>query len=165
TSRHPDIVTVSTNGHCLAVADGQTEILVEHLGRKERVLVTVSQTALGGPPSFRQDVEPLLTRAGCNMGACHGKLAGQNGFKLSLRGYAPELDYGWITSDVSARRTNPAFPEESLLLLKALGQVPHEGGQRFATGSAYHRLLAAWIAARVPGPATNEAEALRLEML
>src|SRR5215216_728669 len=73
--------------------------------------------------SFRQDVEPILTKAGCNAGQCHGKLAGQNGFKLSLRGYAPELDYQWLTSDVSGRRINFAAPSESLMVLKPLGKV------------------------------------------
>src|SRR5207302_11037317 len=77
----------------------------------------------------------------------------------------PELDYGWITSDVFARRIDPAFPDESLLVLKALAKVPHEGGQRFAEGSRYHRLLLEWISARAPGPANHEKEAVRLEIL
>src|SRR5262249_12483286 len=117
------------------------------------------------PPSFRQDVLPVLTRAGCNMGACHGKLAGQHGFKLSLRAYAPELDIVALTTDVSGRRVNPAFPDESLLLLKALARVPHEGRQRFEPESSYHRILRDWIAARCPGPDTDETDAVRLEIL
>jgi hypothetical protein len=116
--------------------------------------------------SFRQDVEPILTKAGCNAGQCHGKLAGQNGFKLSLRGYAPELDYQWLTSDVSGRRINFAAPAESLVVLKPLGNVPHEGGKRFAEGSREHEMLVRWIAERAPGPMPldKERDADRLEI-
>jgi hypothetical protein len=116
-------------------------------------------------PSFCQDVLPILTRYGCNAGACHGKLAGQNGFKLSLRAYAPELDHPSLTRDLSARRIDYARPEDSLLLRKATGQVPHEGGKRFDADSEAYRTLAAWIAARTPGPVPNEADAARLEIL
>src|SRR5439155_8190248 len=114
-----------------ALADGQAEILVQYGSKAERVYVTATNTAHSRKPSFRQDLLPVLTKSGCNAGNCHGKLAGQNGFKLSLRGFAPEWDYGWLTTDLRSRRIDPAVPEESLLVLKALGQVPHEGGQRF----------------------------------
>lgn len=164
-SGNPQIVSVASNGVCHAKGDGAAEIIVEFGGKSRRVPVTVSGSAVRRAPSFRQDIEPVLTRAGCNMGACHGKLAGQNGFKLSLRGYAPELDYAWLITDVTGRRINPAFPDESLLLLKALGKVPHEGRQRFGEGSRYHRTLRDWIAARCPGPDTNETDAVRLELL
>src|SRR6266566_4646548 len=66
-------------------------------------------------PSFVNDVLPLLTRLGCNQGACHGKSAGQNGFRLSLRGYAPEWDHAWLTREFASRRVNPTAPEQSLL--------------------------------------------------
>src|SRR5829696_8414470 len=119
------------------------------------------------PPSFRQDIVPLLTKAGCNAGGCHGKMAGQNGFKLSLRGYAPEMDFESLTSDVSARRIDFSAPEQSLLVSKPLGLVPHEGGRKIAEGSRGHQLLVDWIAARAPGPApeTSEADAAKLEVL
>src|SRR5262245_54448659 len=80
-------------------------------------------------PSFLNDVMPIFTRLGCNQGACHGKGAGQNGFRLSLRGYAPELDYLWITREYTGRRINRAVPEDSLLLLKPAAVAPHEGGK------------------------------------
>jgi hypothetical protein len=166
-SSNERVLTVSSNGVVQPVGDGQAEVVVALDGLTNRVSVTVRDTAAKFVPSFRQDIEPILTRAGCNMGACHGKLAGQNGFKLSLRGYAPELDYGWLTDDVSARRINPAFPEESLLVTKPLGTVPHEGKVRFTEGSRYHRTLVDWIAARAPGPrpADQESDAVKLEIL
>src|SRR5215216_6061523 len=73
-------------------------------------------------PSFRQDIIPLLTRYGCNAGNCHGKLSGQNGFRLSLRGYAPEWDYDWLTKELNGRRLNYAEPDRSLIVLKSTGQ-------------------------------------------
>ena len=116
-------------------------------------------------PSFRQDVLPILTRYGCNAGSCHGKLAGQNGFKLSLRAYAPELDYPSLTRDLSGRRIDYARPEQSLLIRKSTGQVPHEGHKRFEVGSRAYRTLVDWIAARTPGPDAKESDAAKLEIL
>src|SRR5215475_12675677 len=92
-------------------------------------------------PSFLNDVEPLLTRLGCNAGACHGKGSGQNGFRLSLRGYAPEWDHAWLTREFDGRRINRADPEASLILRKALGVAPHEGGKLITKGSRGYRLL------------------------
>jgi hypothetical protein len=164
-SRQPGIVSVTTNGVCRPVADGTAEVLVSFGGKTERVMVMVTNSSRQPTPSFRQDILPVLTKTGCNAGACHGKLAGQNSFKLSLRGYAPEWDIDWLTREVLGRRVDVAFPEESLIVQKALARVPHEGGRRFEEGSRYHRALIDWIGARVPGPATNEAEVARLEVL
>src|SRR5437763_15562253 len=95
------------------------------------LLITRSSSAAAAerPPSFLNDVVPLFTRLGCNQGACHGKGAGQNGFKLSLRGYAPDWDYAGLTHEFNGRRVNLARPEDSLLLLKPTGQAPHEVGR------------------------------------
>lgn len=76
-------------------------------------------------PSFLNEVVPVLTRSGCNQGSCHGKGNGQNGFRLSLRGYAPDQDHRWLTRELDGRRIDPARPEASLLIQKATGQVPH----------------------------------------
>src|SRR5437764_7229688 len=85
--------------------------------------------------SFRNEVMAVLSRGGCNQGACHGNQNGKNGFKLSLRGEAPDFDFAILTRDHLGRRTDRLSPEASLLLLKATATVPHEGGQRFAVGS------------------------------
>ncbi|MBX9579067.1 MAG: DUF1553 domain-containing protein [Gemmataceae bacterium] len=116
------------------------------------------------PPSYLNEVIPVLTKAGCNQGACHGKGAGQNGFRLSLRGYAPEQDYLSLTREFGGRRIDRTKPEESLLLRKATAQTPHEGGRLFAVGSPEHRLLLDWVAAGYPGPDKAEPKLTRLEL-
>ena len=115
-------------------------------------------------PSFETEVMPLLTKAGCNQGACHGKGAGQNGFRLSLRGFAPELDHRWITREFDGRRLDPAKPEESLLLRKATGQTPHEGGRLFAPGGREYELLLAWLRAGAPGPTKDGPKVRKLDV-
>jgi hypothetical protein len=115
------------------------------------------------PPSFVNGVLPVLTRLGCNQGACHGKNAGQNGFRLSLRGYAPEWDHRWITREFGGRRVDTAAPEDSLLLRKPLGLVPHEGGKLLRAGSREYQVLLGWIRAGAPGPVAGEPEIKRVE--
>src|SRR5579885_3116176 len=100
--------------------------------------------------SFRNDVMAVLSRAGCNQGACHGNQNGKNGFKLSLRGQSPAADYRALLSDQFGRRVNRLEPEQSLLLLKAVAAIPHAGGARFRVGSLEYRTLVSWIAAGLP---------------
>ena len=102
--------------------------------------------------SFRNHVIPVLTKAGCNSGACHGAAAGKNGFALTLRGYDPAADYDTITRHAAGRRVNKLEPAKSLFLLKPTETVPHVGGKRFAVGSAEYDVLAGWIASGLPGP-------------
>jgi hypothetical protein len=129
------------------------------------VVLAASAARADGPPSFVNDVVPVFTRYGCNQGACHGKGAGQNGFRLSLRGYAPELDYQSLTREFSGRRVAPAAPEESLLLRKPSGQAPHEGGKLFNVGSRHYQVLRRWVEAGAPGPAKDDAVLTRIEVL
>lgn len=102
------------------------------------------------PPTFERDVEPILARAGCNAGACHGKARGQNGFALSLLGFDPAFDYAAITAEARGRRVFPANPEFSLLLRKSSGEVPHGGGKRLPKGSPWYDLVRRWVAAGCP---------------
>src|SRR5258705_13153395 len=93
------------------------------------VLVPSAVRASEPPVSFRTDVIAALSRAGCNSGACHGSPQGKNGFRLSLRGQDPDLDFASLTKDQGGRRVNRVAPEDSLVLLKAGGRVPHGGGK------------------------------------
>src|SRR4026207_422696 len=95
------------------------------------VLVLVQPARADVLPSFRNDVMAVLSKAGCNQGTCHGNANGKNGFKLSLRGEDPAQDSTALTHDAFGRRVNRMDPSTSLILLKATGQVPHEGGRRF----------------------------------
>jgi hypothetical protein len=102
------------------------------------------------PVTFERDVQPILTRAGCNAGACHGKARGQNGFALSLLGFDPTFDHNAITKEARGRRLFPADPANSLLLLKASGTVSHGGGNKLAAGSPGYELVKKWIASGTP---------------
>ena len=95
---------------------------------------------------FIQDVNPVLSKLGCNAGTCHGAKDGKNGFKLSLRGYDPVYDVRAFTDDLASRRVVLSSPDDSLMLLKATGAVPHEGNQRTTTDSEYYTILRQWIA-------------------
>jgi hypothetical protein len=118
--------------------------------------VSQGSTTFASPPSYQQDVLPILTRFGCNQGACHGKLAGQNGFRLSLRGYAPDWDYDSITHEFFGRRIDRAAPANSLLVTKPAGMSPHGGGKLFEPNSPASKVLTDWIAAGTPGIIPDE---------
>jgi len=102
------------------------------------------------PPSFRLDIMPVLFRAGCNSGPCHGSARGKDGYMLSLFGYDPAGDYRRTVEEIPNRRINIAVPSESLLLLKATASVPHTGGKLFDTESELYRVLLRWIEAGAP---------------
>ena len=106
--------------------------------------------------SFELDVMPILSKAGCNGGGCHGALAGKGGFRLSLFGYDPASDHLSITRDARGRRVDLADPGTSLILTKPTMAVAHKGGRRLEVDGHDYRLLAAWIAAGCPGPAAGE---------
>ena len=117
-----------------------------------------------GGVSFRNHVQPILARMGCSSGACHGAAAGQNGFRLSLRGYDDEGDYLSLTRHALGRRIVPADPARSLLLLKPTGAVPHKGGTKFDTNSVEYRFLAEWIASGATGPKKDDPRIQKLEV-
>jgi hypothetical protein len=101
-------------------------------------------------PDFRRDVAPILSRSGCNAGACHGNQNGKGGFKLSLRGDDPDFDFVALTRDHLGRRIDPLHPEQSLILQKPTGVMSHEGGRRFDADSLEYKTLRDWIAAGTP---------------
>ena len=107
-------------------------------------------------PSFRNTIQPILTRYGCAMGACHGAAAGQGGFRLSLRGFDDEGDWISVTRSASGRRLTMEDPARSLFLLKATKLVPHKGDKRFEVNSPEYDAIADWIAAGAPGPKASD---------
>ncbi len=133
------------------------------------VLQAALPVSLAGPAaaadvSFRNDVMPALSKAGCNLGTCHGNARGKGGFQLSLRGQDPAGDYRTLTHEWLARRANMAEPERSLLLLKPTMQLAHEGGQRFAIGSHEYNTLRDWIGAGMPADAATTPRVVGLDV-
>ena len=114
-------------------------------GLETKLPVTV-EDATAHPLRFVRDVEPVISKAGCNAGTCHGSAKGKNGFKLSLRGYDPEFDYQALINDLSGRRFNRVNVDDSLMLLKPTAEVPHEGRQAIKPGSREYQTLRQWIA-------------------
>ncbi|MEZ5384910.1 MAG: DUF1553 domain-containing protein [Prosthecobacter sp.] len=115
-------------------------------------------------PSFRNTIQPILTRYGCAMGACHGAAAGQGGFRLSLRGFDDEGDWISITRSANGRRLTMEDPARSLLLLKATKMVPHKGDKRFEADSPEYKAVADWIAAGAPGPRADDPRITSLDI-
>ena len=143
----PDGIAKWTEDHRVApVADGDTVMTMKAGDKSVTVPVKVKNVAKAREISFRNDVEPVMMRSGCNMGSCHGSAQGKNGFHLSLFGYDPGVDYLALTRQERARRMNEAEPHESLMLQKPAGQVDHDGGTRFAPDSGLYAILTKWIA-------------------
>lgn len=133
-------------GQFTPVADGETTATIVHGDLTVSVPVKVQNAGVNPSPSFRNDIEPALMKAGCNTGACHGSAQGKNGFRVSLFGFDPAMDYINLTRDNRARRLNAGSPDDSLMLTKATGQVDHEGGERFNPESALYATIHRWIA-------------------
>jgi hypothetical protein len=115
--------------------------------------------------SFRNDVVPILTRYACNSGGCHGKSTGQNGFRLSLLGFESDFDYQALVLESRGRRVFPGAADDSLMLAKATGRVPHGGGRRIDPDSEDYRVLRDWISAGAPGPRSDEPQLERITVI
>ncbi len=140
-----DLLEVSARGRVQPVKDGEGTLSVTLGNQKASVKVTVNNVKQPRLPDYVRDVKPVLSRMGCDAGTCHGAKDGKNGFKLSLRGYDPLVDVRSFSDDISARRVNYASPDDSLMLLKATGAVPHEGQQVTEPNSEYYRIIRDWI--------------------
>lgn len=156
------IASVSLLGWVRPVGSGSVEISIQAAGKFATLRVTVELPETPRPRSFRHDVMPVLSKSGCNAGACHGYSLGKNGFKLSLRGSDEALDFRALTDEFFERRINRHNPPASLLLAKPLGDVPHKGGVRFERGSLLHDHLLGWIR---EGAQSDLSDPVRLESI
>ncbi|MFQ5734709.1 MAG: DUF1549 domain-containing protein, partial [Planctomycetaceae bacterium] len=163
-SDNPKVVTIE-NGVAVPTGNGAANITITADGQTATAEVTVTAFGKRSPWSFRNHVQSVLSKMGCNSGACHGAAAGKNGFKLSLRGYDPVADYYAITRQARGRRIVPSDPGRSLVLIKPTAAVPHKGGLRFDTKSLEYRVVSEWIAAGHPAPRANDPRLQRLEIL
>jgi hypothetical protein len=144
------IARVTTNGRVIPLANGSTTVTAHFGDKTVQVEVKSELCDVDRPINFGNQIVPIFTKLGCNSGGCHGKASGQNGFRLSLLGFEPDLDYTTLVKEARGRRVFPAAPESSLLLAKAVGAVAHGGGKRMEVGSDEYRLIRRWIASGLP---------------
>ena len=163
-SSNPAIVRVDGRT-LLPTGNGIAQVTIEGGSGDEAVQVTVTDFESETHWSFRNHVQPILARQGCNSGACHGALAGKGGFKLSLRGYDTERDYFSIVHQQQGRRIELADPAISLILTKPTQAVPHKGGLRLRPESRDYKVVSEWIAGGAAEPQDNDAQVERLEIL
>ncbi|MDB4749502.1 DUF1553 domain-containing protein [Rubripirellula sp.] len=160
----PSIVEIK-DGVVRGLADGETDIRVKtENGSTASARVKVSNANQQTQWSFRNHVQSVLAKSGCNMGACHGALAGKGGFKLSLRGYDTEADFLSITQKARGRRVELSDPGRSLILAKPTAALPHKGGLKLAVGSRDYQVLSEWVAAGANGPSEADAELDRISV-
>jgi hypothetical protein len=141
------VIEIDSAALVIPVADGEAKITVhDQGGLTAETTIKVVNTGNEANVSFPGRIVPIFTKLGCNSGGCHGKAAGQNGFKLSLLGFEPQEDFEHLVRESRGRRVSPASPAQSLLLQKALNTSPHGGGQRLESDSHEYRMLRRWIA-------------------
>ena len=127
-------------------------------------LLTATLTTTADELSFRHDVLPVLSKAGCNGGGCHGALAGKGGFRLSLNAYDPATDHYNITRELRGRRVEFNDPARSLFLIKPTAAVRHKGGKVLHEDSTDYQILLQWIQQGAPGPSEADTKLARLEI-
>ena len=163
-SSDPNIVKV-TDGIARPVGNGVATVTARVAGTEATVHVAVSGATAPADWEFRRHLLPVITKQGCNSGACHGALAGKGGFKLSLRGYDPLGDYFSITREARGRRIEFSDPGRSLILAKPSGVLPHKGGLRLDPDSPDYDVVAGWITGGAKPPSPDDAELVRVEVL
>ena len=149
-SSDPKIARVDNRGFVTPMSVGSTEIVIRHQANETRIPLRVAALNDTRQIDFSNEIEPLLSRYGCNAGGCHGKASGQNGFKLSLFGFDTAFDYQALVQEARGRRISATAPDRSLFLRKAAGQVPHGGGRRIEPGTEAYHLIQRWIEQRTP---------------
>ncbi|WP_437193496.1 DUF1549 domain-containing protein [Planctomicrobium sp. SH527] len=165
TSSDPLIATVSPDGNVTPIANGDVVITGTADGQSATSKITVQNIESNRPWSFRNDILPVLSRNGCNMGSCHGALAGKGGFRLSLGAYDPEADYFNIVKQDRGRRVEFADPGRSLILAKPSGGLPHKGGLKFDTDSIDYRILSEWLVQGASAPSADDPVIQTFEIL
>ncbi len=144
-SDQPTVIQVNAAGVIQPLANGTAIVTVSDGAQKIKVPVEVKNFDKQALIDFERDVHPMLSRFHCNGGSCHGKQRGQGGFQLSMFAFDPEFDYNALTKESRGRRASPLAPEQSLVLKKGAGSVPHGGGKRLPEGSPYYEILQQWI--------------------
>src|SRR5205814_963684 len=130
-------------------------ITVEANGVKLSVPVVIEKATADVPVSFAREVQPILTKAGCNAGSCHGAQHGRGGFKLSLFGFDPVFDHSQIVQSNEGRRVVLSDAERSILLAKPALVMEHGGGERLKHNGRDYTRIRQWLEDGAPGPAAR----------
>lgn len=146
----PQVARIDAHGLLSAAKNGTTDIVAEFQGKAVKVTVTVEEAHRELPINFTNEIVPIFSKLGCNSGACHGKSTGQNGFRLSLLGFEPKIDFESLTRESKGRRVFLPAPKYSLLLLKPTGLMSHGGGARLDVESRDYQTLLRWLRAGAP---------------
>jgi hypothetical protein len=161
-----NIVKIGKSGLLVPLHNGKATVTAKTSdGLSASLPVVVEQFNETVAINFPNQIVPIFTKAGCNGGGCHGKSAGQNGFRLSLLGFEPEEDYEHLVKEARARRLFPAAPERSLLLLKGAATLPHGGGKRLDPDSDDYRLLVRWMAQGMPYGSAKDPTVEHIEVI
>lgn len=143
--RPSELAKVDDRGLLRPLSNGEGHIQISVGEVSQTIPIRVQKLDAPTPISFRNEVMPILTKAGCSSGGCHGKAEGQNGFKLSIFGFDPVADFEAIVQESRGRRIRVGQPAASLLFRKASARIPHGGGQKIEPHSHRDQLLLRWI--------------------
>ncbi|HUF61102.1 MAG TPA: DUF1549 domain-containing protein [Verrucomicrobiales bacterium] len=158
------IVMITPDGRATPVGNGETVVRVSLGEHQAEARLEVKQAETPLRINFPNEVVPVFTKYGCNGGGCHGKSAGQNGFRLSLLGFEPQEDFEHLVKEARGRRIFPASPRYSLLLRKATGELPHGGGSRLGEETPEYLTLLRWIEQGTPYGETSDPVVQRVEV-
>ncbi|HSG70987.1 MAG TPA: hypothetical protein VLA12_11265, partial [Planctomycetaceae bacterium] len=158
------VARVDASGSVVPVGVGATELQITSSSDTKTIPIRVTKFNQQRQIDFATEIEPLLTRYGCNSGGCHGKSTGQNGFKLSLLGFDADFDYQTLVNESRGRRLFRLAPRNSMLLRKATGQSPHGGGKRFEVESEPYQMLLSWIDSGAPASRPDDARSVSIRM-
>jgi len=154
------VVEIKPAGIAVPLHEGRGNVSAAFGGKTAAIDIKVSDLTSQRPTSFLQDVAPILTQRGCTGSNCHGSVRGKAGFKLSLFGAHPDLDFEAVVKAGEGRRINRGNPDQSLILRKPTFQEPHGGGERFKLDSIEYKVIREWIATGLqydsPGPTLQD---------
>ena len=174
---NPALVTFLSQGRVAPSLDGTLTLVANLSGKQAKSNVTIREASVVQPITFRRQISGILTKRGCNSAQCHGSVKGQGGLKLSGNALYPKDDYEWITkggayqvltAEVKGQRIpriDLNTPENSLLLRKPTGAMPHGGGKRFESSSEDYKTMLTWIRNGAPYQSGDAAEEARVSKL
>jgi hypothetical protein len=161
----PKLIRVTSEGRVFGLANGRTEITATVAGHTVKVPVQTESMDVPLPINFANQIVPVFTKLSCNSGGCHGKIQGQNGFRLSLLGFDAPFDYDNLLKEGRGRRVFAANPDASLLLTKASGAVAHGGGKKMDASSEEYKLVRRWVASGAPFGAPTDPKVTKIQVV